>query len=332
MVKINMIKNFKTKLKHRLNVIIDRQIENYINSHPDKIAHSVESVRPYLNSAEFRFKRMNKMILDLYPELLIIDEKTQGRVDTLLKENDIDKKVSLEISKEDLMFQYNLLSERGHFSNAVLEYMRDGVESFKFIEKVLEDYDKSFSNLNSFFDFAAGFGKLERILINYIDSKKIWVSDIKETANEFNKKHFKVNTIKSTFEPKEFKPGREFEMIFVGSLFSHLKEDLFEDWLKVLFGLLEKEGVLVLSLHDMSLIVDQLEDKSVDMIFYPNSEDIVLDQTTDSIEDGEMYGTSYLTEDKFSSIVEKVLGKVEFRRYEKALWGTQDVYVLKRSK
>ena len=78
----------------------------------------------------------------------------------------------------------------GDYNIALVEYLRDGMESLNFIKKVLVDNDKDFNKLQNFLDFAAGFGKLERFLIKHMDVNKIWASDIKQSANAFLNKIF----------------------------------------------------------------------------------------------------------------------------------------------
>ncbi len=320
-----MFKKIKTKIRHKLNQIIDTQIENYINGRPEHLARSVESVRPYLSTSQYRFRRLNKMVMDIYPELLIFDNQSIKNANSFLEKEGF-KNIDLSISKNDLMFQYNLLTFEGNHGVALIEYLRDGIESFNFIEKALEDNNKNFSKVKSFLDFAAGFGKLERLLVTRIEANKIWASDIKESANKFVKNTFSVNSFNSSFDPKKLNIEKKFEIIFVGSLFSHLNEELFIEWLVALYKLIENNGILILSVHDMSLI--DISDSN--FVFYESSEDLVLDKAEDSIEDGEKYGTSYLTEEKFQDLLKIAKIDNNYDRYEKALWGTQDVYVLKK--
>ena len=322
-----MINKLKSILIGKLNGIIDKRIDHFISEYPKHLSEIVFNVNPKLKNIDYRINRLNQMLLDIYPENLILTQNTLRDVKKFLNENGFSSNLDLRISKNDLMFQYNLLQENGDFSKAVIEYLRDGIESLNIIKTVCKDNKIDIKNIDSFLDFASGYGKLERFLVNYIDPKNIWVSDVKEKANEFVAKTFGVNSLNSSFNPREFVPERKFQFVFVGSLFSHLNEALFEDWLMSLYELVEKNGFLVISLHDISLLPDSI-DKSNQYVFYPNNEDVILEKVEDSIEDTEKYGTSYYSEEKVRSIIKNSVGKVEVFRYEKALWGTQDVYVL----
>jgi hypothetical protein len=62
-----------------------------------------------------------------------------------------------------------------------------------------------------------------------------------------------------------------FDVIFVSSLFTHLPESTFATWLRRLAGLLTPQGVLLFSVHDLSLL-PAAEVAGAPLVFRPASE------------------------------------------------------------
>src|SRR5690349_8804999 len=65
----------------------------------------------------------------------------------------------------------------------------------------------------------------------------------------FQEESFGVHGIVSTVRPEEFVCSERFDAITVTSLFTHLPDRRFVDWLRVLLGLLRPGGVLLFSVH-----------------------------------------------------------------------------------
>ena len=232
------------------------------------------------------------------------------------------------ISKNDLMFLTSLAVSG--LADAFTSYLQVGLSGRNVIQKLAERKFGSLGELDGLLDFASGYGRLTRFLTLDMPADRIWVSDVKEQAVAFQTAQFGVHGILSSYEPEAFRPPRTFDFVFVGSLFSHLPEDLFTRWLRSLYGVLSERGVLAFSVHDVGLLEKR---KPVDFAYKKFSEDLVFEVVEDSIKDGEVYGAAYVSERFVHGLLEREgIPADRCFRYEKAFGKRQDVYTLSREK
>jgi SAM-dependent methyltransferase len=220
------------------------------------------------------------------------------------------------ISPEDEMYAFTR-DKAYQKETAAYIYYKLGKESLLSIENILLACGKSFAGISSFLDFACGYGRVTRFLIQEIDPGRIWVSDIYSGAVDFQKKSFKVNGFCSETEPSKVEFPRKFEVVYAGSLFSHLPPDSFEEWLAILHGVLEDNGILIFSTHGKSLCPARFSD-SAGFTFLNCSESRTLPT--------EEYGSMFVSRDW----VERLAGKLNVNSLyflEKGLCGYQDLYV-----
>ena len=173
-------------------------------------------------------------------------------------------------------------------------------------------------------DFACGYGRLLRFLTLEMPPSRIWASDIQEDATDFVCHEFGVSGLKSSQDPTQFEPGRKFDFIWVASLFSHLPDRLFRAWLEKLWGLLEPDGVLCISVHDECLLPAGAAMPESGIHFVSSSENVDLDPSA--------YGTTYVTEDFVKHAISADLGPaVPYFRIRRGLANEQDVYVIPKN-
>ena len=141
---------------------------------------------------------------------------------------------SFRICKNDLMFKYELLYSP-NFRQAGINYFNSGFNTKEMLMKLILEHRGSSKNKEVFLDFASGYGRVSR----FISAKDfvIYVSDIKTEANDFQKKYFGFDsiTIESVLDSKE-----KFDIIYVGSLFSHLPHSTFSLYLEKFFYFLKE--------------------------------------------------------------------------------------------
>ncbi len=198
-------------------------------------------------------------------------------------------------------------------------YFKSGREALQCIEKIVRFSGKSLRGVNSFLDFACGYGKSTRFLIQEIEPRKVWVSDIYKGAVDFQKKIFGVNGFYSETEPSKLRFPRKFEVIYAGSLFSHLPVTRFEEWLSTLSNILEDNGIFIFSTHGETLCPPGFQVDPSGFTFFKFSESRSL--STDE------YGCTFVTR----AWVERLGKKLGIRNIyfkEKELWGSQDIYVV----
>ena len=220
------------------------------------------------------------------------------------------------VSPDDEMYLVSM--PRVTEEEALSWYFKSGIMSLQSIEKILLAGEKPFPSINSFLDFGCGYGRVTRFLIQEMDADKIWVGDIYKEAVDFQKKYFNVNGFCSHTEPSKVEFPRRFEVIYAGSLFSHLPRDRFEEWLVALYNVLEEDGILIFSTHGEVVCPSEIEIDPSGFTYFKDSESSSL--TT------EEYGLTYVTRDWAERLAGR-LGINNLYFLEKELCEHQDIYV-----
>lgn len=223
------------------------------------------------------------------------------------------------VSREDEMY----LDSLGHVGEdeALWWYFKSGVMSFETVQKVAEAARRPFEDIGSFLDFACGYGRVTRFVIQEMDPQRIWVSDIYQDAVSFQERHFGVNGFYSKTEPSEVQFPRRFEVIYVGSLFSHLPSSRFEEWLIRLYGVLEEDGILILSTHSEKAVPPGVPLGEDGFTFIPFSESRSLSK--------DEYGSAYVRKDWIERLAAR-LGMTNLYCMAEELCEQQDVYVISK--
>ena len=150
---------------------------------------------------------------------------------------------------------------------------------------------------------------------------RIWACDIYPKAVKFQKRHYGVNGIVSVPDPANFPKKRRFDFIFASSFFSHMPETSFSRWIETLYNLLTPSGILVFSVHDVSLLPPAVVVPDTGIVFVPSSESRTLDKN--------QYGSSLVSEEFVIRSVGNVTGDTtRLHRIRRGLVGFQDLYVL----
>jgi SAM-dependent methyltransferase len=97
-------------------------------------------------------------------------------------------------------------------------------------------------------DLPCGGGRVTRHLVNFFADAKIFVDDIVPAKREAVRDQFGVELAACA---RDFKaaPDLDFDLIFVGSLFTHLNEEMFKDALNYLIASLSPGGLLIMTTH-----------------------------------------------------------------------------------
>jgi SAM-dependent methyltransferase len=228
------------------------------------------------------------------------------------------------ICEDDEMYLFSMekvADDGDDGTRALVRYYAIGRSVLDTVKQVVEWHFGSFENVPSFLDFACGYGRFTRFLIQEIPPEKIWVSDIYANAVKFQTEYLGVNGIVSTGKPENYLIERKFDCILANSFFSHMPERTFTNWLQNLYDLLTPNGILMFSVHDQCLLAPHIEMPAKGILFSPQSESQSLDK--------EEYGTTYVTEKFVIELVEKVSGGKAFvHRIRKGICRFQDLYVV----
>jgi SAM-dependent methyltransferase len=232
------------------------------------------------------------------------------------------RNASLNVARDDDMFAFDL-GLVGATSIAAMAYFREGASMVGLIEKVATWRFGGWAGVGSFLDFAAGYGRTTRFVVEHLPAERVTVGEIQRDALEFQEREFGVKTLASTSDPDELESSTRFDLVFVASLFTHLPDRTFGMWLAKLWELVAPGGVLVFSVHDEAINrgAVPLHDG---FAFIPRSEASAL-----SVED---YGTNFTTADYVRRRLETAIGADAGHalRLPRALCFEQDVWVVPR--
>lgn len=157
------------------------------------------------------------------------------------------------IHPDDSMLRFFLERRHRHRERAVVDYFRTGHSAARAIERLLQWWFVERRPAIRVLDFASGYGRITRFLVQRQAPQKLWVADLFRAAVDFQRERFGVNGFVSSAEPAELACEETFDCIVTSSLFSHLPPATFEAWLRRLLSLLRPDGMLLFSVHDVSL-------------------------------------------------------------------------------
>lgn len=221
---------------------------------------------------------------------------------------------------DEMFFKALLPNLEGDRNIAAFKFVEAGVRRYIALEQIVRQIFGDFDQLRSVLDFASGYGRLTRILSQVMPPERLWVSDIYTQAIDWQVAHFGVNGFHSVAEPTNLAHDRRHDVVFVGSLFSHLPARLFYAWLERLYALVAEGGVIAFSVHDEAMLGPGETMDETGIRYFRWSE-------SDSL-DPDIYGMSYVTEGFVAEAIRRLPGSPEWRRFPKGLYENQDLYVV----
>jgi hypothetical protein len=150
------------------------------------------------------------------------------------------------------------------------------------------------------------------------------VSDIVVDAVDFSQQTFGVQGFVSASVPEQVRWPRQYGLVFVLSLFSHLPRSTWTRWLQVLRDAVAPGGLLVFSTHGTKAAdFDSVELDSEGFFFAPSSESNAIDANE--------YGTAFTSEQFVLDRIAETWGADALRHKSLVhFWNHQDAYVLQR--
>lgn len=202
---------------------------------------------------------------------------------------------------------------------AVSQYFAVALQQYQTVRQIIERVFGDRDDLRVL-DFACGYGRLLRFLVHSLDPEQIWAAEIQRGAVDHVVDRYGVHGLYSSAAPEDFRPAQRFDVIWVASLFSHLPDGLFKRWLDRLAGLLTPGGILCFSVHDQALLPADARLPENGLLYFGQSENEGLD--------GQIYGTSFVSEDYVRAAAGSAFGSgLRYRRFRKLLAHEQDVYI-----
>jgi SAM-dependent methyltransferase len=230
-------------------------------------------------------------------------------------------RLRLDIHPGDQMLLHSLAHHRDAGA-ALSQYVAVSLQQYAAARQVLALCERADGAPPAVLDFACGYGRLLRWLSLAQPPHTIWAADIQADAVAFVAETFGVHGLPSFADPARFLPPRQFDCIWVASLFSHLPESLFRAWLHRLLALLTPTGVLCLSVRDAALLPAGAALPGSGILYATHSENAGLDPA--------IYGTAYASEDFVRAALRDAGGELACVRLPRALAQEQDLYVVAR--
>jgi SAM-dependent methyltransferase len=141
-----------------------------------------------------------------------------------------------EISPNDAMFDGNLA-----------HYFRVGRSALKCVRLALLAAGKT--EVRNILDLPCGHGRVLRTLKAAFPDANLTACDIDRDGVDFSAESFGAVPVYSEEDPAEIQIEGPFDLIWCGSLFTHLDEERWLQWLKRMYSLLAAEGLLVFTAH-----------------------------------------------------------------------------------
>ena len=231
----------------------------------------------------------------------------------------LDTRINTRIDERDEIFAF-LASRSRSEDDPITAYFHSGQNAFHCLLRSLHDVGRSLGQTAHLLEFACGYGRVTRHILRALPPSRIDVSDIIPSAVCFQRSVFGVNAILSRKSPDEMVFPRQYDVIFVASLFSHLPERLWTSWLRMLHGALAPDGLLIFSVHGPRCLPGTQSMPESGFLYLRSSESKVLD--------AESYGTTYVTVEFVNNQIERTAGLPRIGFYEQGIWSYQDVYVV----
>ena len=237
----------------------------------------------------------------------------------------------------------------GDLPEQIEVYMRIGRSSVRLLEESLASLDRGPEDVRAVLDLGCGYGRVTRQLVRSFDAQAVSVFDVDPGAAEFCEQEFGVNGL--SFKDRwdwSAVPFATYDVVWAGSVFTHLSESFARETLSVLSRITAPAGMLVFTTHgpeSLSRVREgfygdrcrQLADSIVESLgstgfcFVPYTRDelAVLPFTFQRPSD---FGLSWHSEARIRALIaEASHGRLEVVDYRNRGWEShQDVVVCRR--
>lgn len=133
-------------------------------------------------------------------------------------------------------------------------YARVGREAVELIVDALGAAGRGLTDVQACLDLPSGYGRVTRILASAIPAARISVADVDGEAVRFCRHEFRVGGFVIGTDARSLSLPRKYDLVFVGSLLTHLREEQCLALLRNLHAALVPGGVLVVTTHGESCL------------------------------------------------------------------------------
>lgn len=202
------------------------------------------------------FRQAYARLTNAYRDLKIKAEFYQAKRALLASEDlteaekQLLKRISLQVHHQDAM----------HVPGYAREYLIAGVSASRCIQAALQSVGKERS-LGSILDFPCGYGRVLRFLKAMFPDSDITGGEVQSGALDFCQRTFGVTPILSSTDFSSLSLPRKFDLIWCGSLITHIAETAAADLLGFFYRHLTDEGLCIFTTHGQ-LALDWIEQKT----------------------------------------------------------------------
>lgn len=157
-----------------------------------------------------------------------------------------------EISPSDEMFQGN----REHYFDV-------GQSALRCIKLAIMSAGKEFKDINTILDLPCGYGRIMRMLKAAFPNAQITGSDLLREGVDFCARVFGSIPLLSDKDIKNVVPKNKYDLIWCGSLLTHLNSNQWPEFLSFFSDVLNPNGILVFTTHGRT-VVDSIRNNNCD--------------------------------------------------------------------
>jgi SAM-dependent methyltransferase len=172
----------------------------------------------------------------------------------------------------------------------VAHYRSDALSGLENLEASLRMTNRSWCDVRSLLDFPSGYGRLTRWLVTRVDCQRVTAGDVDPEAVRFCATEFGVRPLHAARNVLAQAFPDSYDLIFVGSLLTHLPPSQCRDTLAALIAVLQPGGQIVFTTQGESCLVHldwygdhfrhaaglyrrQIAERGIAFVPYPRSRD-----------------------------------------------------------
>ena len=263
-----------------------------------ELRHSLELTEKKLND---RFDFLGAYMNLVQAEDIAIDPSIAAKVQKDLQTEFGLEEINMATHKNDVMFAMHIFEHRYHPEKAVYSHFKISARTASRLKKICDQ--EGFSP-QKILDFGSGYGRVSRFLPSYFPTTEILISEVKEQALDFQKRHFGF-TGSHHGQDSESLNAAGIDLIFALSVFTHLPKEAFKDWLQKLINILNPGGALIFTFNNGEDPKYQDWFGQEEFVYQLASEDSKFSFINDSLKDTQIYGNTFISR----HFLEKLLAK-----------------------
>ncbi len=227
---------------------------------------------------------------------------------------------SLEIHPDDEMFRFSLSQHFGFSDLAHAHYLWQGRTMALALVELLEETSSS----GRILDFAAGFGRASRWLVSWLGPERVVACEIQAEAVRFLASTLGIRSLDSVPEPEAWDCRESFELVWAGSLFTHLPAARFGSWLAKLASRVEADGLLAFTVFSAVGVPPGAAQQQAGHWFLPQSESQRLSPAE--------YGTAWVSDQFLSEAFQRLEERWRWIRIPNGVLDFQDLVLARRER